>query len=207
MENTSSLQINEKNVPKLVFFEGIPASGKTTLINYLTQKFQFCRSFTEVIDEKGQPFPWSHFKGKSQAFFNRSDVRKIKLALSLNVPIVLLDRGYASTISHTFIEYFFFKRKRKVIATINFFKKELSILKNLDVYYIFLSNNPKSSQNRKKLPKGDIWENKERLKATQLFYSIFFFNRPNVFTIDVSSNSLPQVKKECEKILLKIKKS
>jgi len=189
----------------LVIFEGLPGSGKTTITTYLSKKYHFCVRIGEVIDYRGNEIPIEKHRGKRWDFFTRSDKNKIKLWRSkLKNKIVLLDRGYVSTISHGFAREFVEKISplNKIIQD---FKKKLD-LKESDIYYVYLDNDIKTSLKRDKHSPEDIWGKRPQLEATRLFYEIFFLFRKNVYNIKSNKLSLQGCKKICDKIILEIKK-
>jgi len=190
----------------IVIFEGLPGSGKTTLTRYLDKKFDFCKRVGEVIDLKGNDIPIEKHYGKNWDFFTKSDIRKLKIFNKKSKEkILLLDRGFPSTISHGFIRQVV-EEKSPIYKIINSFKKEINY-KNVKIHYIYLKNNVKKSLKRKKHKDDDIWGKEKNLEITNLFYELFFLFRENVFTIDVDKLSLNQTKKRCKKILLKLNKS
>jgi hypothetical protein len=190
---------------KIIFFEGLPGSGKTTMTKHLEDKYPFCIRIGEVIDSLGKEIPLEKHFGKNSNFFVKSDINKLKISKNSKNKIILIDRGFLSTLSHGFTRKIENKEK-DFDFILKQFDKKLDF-KNMELYYIFLKNTPKTSLRRSKHPPEDIWGTEENLIKTELFYKIYFLFRKNVFVINSDKLPLAECKRRCEKIVLNIKKS
>ena len=69
----------------IIFFEGLPGSGKTEVTQYLEKKYPFCVRLGETVDEELVEIKNKDFKDKGRDFFNRSEILKIKKS-KINFP-------------------------------------------------------------------------------------------------------------------------
>ncbi|NMB66720.1 hypothetical protein GYA25_01520 [Candidatus Woesearchaeota archaeon] len=189
----------------IIIFEGLPGSGKTSITKYLSKKYPFCIRIGEVIDKEGKEIPIEKHYGKEWSYFTRSDLNKLNLwKKRYTEKIVLLDRGFLSTLSHGFA--------REVVHKNSPFHKILKEFeKKIDpklegVYFIYLEQSSKNSLKRSLHPPKDIWGKIPELNATKLFYETFFLFRRNVFRINCEKLDLKKCLRNVEKIVLEIKR-
>jgi|GEM_PF-1796260 len=179
----------------IFIFEGLPGSGKTSLTKHLDQKYDYCHRVGEVINSEGEEIPQEEHYDKEWEFFVESEINKFQ---TNNEEVILMDRGFPSTVSHGFCREVM-NRESPVKEIMRELKEKLPEYDNIN--YIYLRNNPETSLERAKHDHEDIWGKKSFLEATQLFYETFFLERQNVYEIDVVDNNLEEVKREAEAII------
>lgn len=172
----------------IFIFEGLPGSGKTSLIRDLSKDLG-CFKVGEIIDTMGKEIS-PKIKGLSgQSFFFDNDFRKYSLAqkMSSQGACVLMDRGYLSTIAYNLC----FKdegHRRKILILEKDLKKKYS---SRDFFYIYLALGVDISLKRKKILKGNennLWSFRENLITISNFYESRMSKLKNCLILDGSAN-------------------
>ncbi len=166
----------------IIIFEGLPGSGKTTLINQLSEEFEISK-VGEIIDKRFHEISPEKSKGLPQNFFLQSDKLKYFSAkkLSKNKPC-LVDRGIFSTIAYNLC----IKNKTKLSK-----KDYRPILKkyDLDCIYVYIKISSELSIKRKNKKMNevlDLWSFKKNLKKINKFYDETFSKMDNVIIFEGS---------------------
>jgi thymidylate kinase len=147
----------------LVVLEGLPGSGKTSLLDLLRHEF-FC--VPEILPS---------FSGATrQKDFLRHDFAKLRAGRASGIA-ALVDRGYASTLAWNYarlvidgaIDYY---------DLLGYASKCWGRPEHRPDLYIIIDVDPATSLARKNRPvvEGDLWTRQEYLAASSLFYEHYF---------------------------------
>lgn len=185
----------------IIVFEGLPGSGKTTLIKRISKKFNQPYIF-ELIDKDEAELRPEESEKEGIDYFLKNDLKKYTWAyrLSKNNLFVLVDRGAFSTFAYNSCggEK---KNLRKAKENLNKINKEF----DKKVVYIYIKINPAVSLSRKKARenKNNLWSFEKNLKKIGEIYDKIFEEKANVIIID-GSKSLSMVQTEIETMLNKL---
>ena len=181
------------NRTKLIVLEGLPGSGKTRHIEFLSK-----HSY-KIIKEIALKPP----KALGEAFFLKNDIEKYKLVPPKG--IIVMDRNYASTLAYNFSmllnsDFAFFDVLRWYLSA----KKYGKIWQPYS--YIYIKTPIKESLKRKKRKIAHpAWSDPAKLRMMTLFYWFFFtFVERRVNVIDGIASIATQ-RKELLAFLHKIK--
>lgn len=187
----------------IVYVEGIPASGKTSVIQALsTQYSAIVAGIPEYIDAAlGKQAETSH----DQGYFMRNDELKWLSAIKSSKKINLVDRGHLSTLIYNLAEYKFNNYTKGLDAYVWY--KNI-VLKNnrLPNRYILLRNTPSISLSRRKelYDSRNMWDKEEVLDYCNRMYLELiseFESQIPITVIETIPFSLAEVIKEVKKIL------
>lgn len=150
------------NGSRLVVLEGLPGSGKTSHLKYLSQ-----HSY-KTIKEISLKIP----KRIDEKFFLQNDLEKYRKVPSRG--LVIMDRNYVSTLSYNFSrlldgDFTFFR----VLKWYLFSRSHGFIWQ--PYYYIYIRTPVAHSLKRKKRATAHkIWADPVKLRMMELFYNTFF---------------------------------
>lgn len=165
----------------LIIFEGLPGSGKTTLIKRISKNLKL-PSVGELVNSDAKYILPKESELKGINFFLKSDLLKYSIGSKKSKSLVLIDRGTYSTMGYNLCS----KKEHELKAKKNMAK----INKKYDdkCIYIYIRISPSISQKRKikKENKNDLWSFPENLKKINSFYDKVFFNKNNVIVVDGS---------------------
>lgn len=154
---------------KIIYIEGIPASGKSTLIESLSSKYN---KDIDIIPEyinidQGKKAEVSH----DPDYFKKNDVIKWLMAAKSKKKLIFVDRGHLSTVIYNLAE-FKISKKIESLKIIDWYFE--TILKNnyLPDYYVLLETKPAVSLKRRTKLMGlhNIWEHEDALGLANEYY-------------------------------------
>ena len=170
----------------LIIFEGLPGTGKTTLIHQLSKELNLPK-IEEILDQNLNKISPQKTRGFSQKFFFHSDKLKYSLAKETDKKkIVLMDRGIFSTWAYNIC-----LNDKNILRQAKNNAKSIIKKYDSDCIYMYIKISAKLSLIRKKKKENDpldIWSFKENLKKTEKFYDNKFKSMKNVIVIDGSKN-------------------
>ncbi|MCL4379417.1 hypothetical protein M1589_02615 [Candidatus Marsarchaeota archaeon] len=149
------------NSNKLIVLEGLPGSGKTSHLEYLSK-------FYSTISEISSKMP----KNPNDEFFLNNDIKKYRLASKKELTI--MDRNYVSSLAFSFsklldLDFTFFHVLRWYLC-----KRRAGLLWQ-PYFYIYIKTPVPCSIARKKRKKPHrIWSNPSKLMMMEIFYSFYF---------------------------------
>jgi thymidylate kinase len=164
----------------VISFEGLPGSGKTTLINKLSDSY----SVIEEIYLKENDFCNLKYE---KSFYILNDISKITKGKQ-SFGICFIDRLFPSTLGYEYIKLMNRKENCYYIT----FQKILSYIDmNLvpDLYIFIETDIDKSIKRKECINKNNIWGNKNDLELMNKFYNYYFeFLESNTDVIKISNN-------------------
>ena len=165
----------------LFVFEGLPRCGKTTLIRELSKDLNALHIY-EIMDKNCCELLPSEIGAVTQRFFFNNDARKYALAKKYaHKKIVIMDRGYLSTIAYNLC---LIKSEKQLLKK----EKQLSKKYRPGTIYIYIRISPEMSMaRRKKKPNNpeDMWSYFNNLCETEIFYEQRL-NNSNTIAVDGS---------------------
>ncbi len=186
-----------------IVFEGLPGSGKTTLVNHFARIFE-AEVVPEIID-LGES--WKRACATNdQSFFWQNDLQKSLIAAQAPKH-AFLDRGYVTTLAYNYSGWIFNQESDFPKLLNNYFTD--IVPKNLqpDAYLLF-SMSTKLSNERKKREtiKGHPMQDEDFLKKIHFFYQSFLSTfEPDIPVYHVDANaSLETVQENVKHILTRI---
>jgi len=168
------------NIPKrIIVLEGLPASGKTTLANYLVQKYQFSK-----INESLGRLSEKNITDDQEEIFLETLEKYQKAARSIKT--CMIDRGVPSMICWDFCaeKLGYAKNYQEKVTWV-----EEAIQKG-ELYepdlYVYIGIDPEDSLKRRERPQTDIdvWSGYKGMAYAKLFYDDYFSSKSNVVNID-----------------------
>ncbi len=154
----------------IIYFEGISCAGKSTIIDALKSKLPAAVSISELPDD--------YKKHKNLDDFCRyNDERKSRTAkkLSKETPVVLVDRGYASTMVYNFIQYQL-GLSSEYIKTLKWYVENIGRKLLKPDLYVYIKIKDKTAIKRAKslnrFSKTIAWYNNPKIGSE--FYESFF---------------------------------
>jgi len=182
----------------ILILEGLPGSGKTSTIKYLSKKLHN-PYVGELNDNNWRTLNPEGVNGRDIKYFLKNDIRKYSMALQLSKynPLVFVDRGSLSTWA-----YYCCQGNRKKIKMA---KENHELIRDKyqdNIIYIYIKINSKLSSIRKKKKKdnNDLWCFKKNLVKTEKFYNKRLLNKENVVEI-FGNKPLKDIQKELEYLL------
>ncbi|MFB6144132.1 MAG: AAA family ATPase [Candidatus Nanohaloarchaea archaeon] len=181
-----------------VLFEGLPGTGKTTITSRLAEEYDNVERIGEVLDGDYREVPQEEHSEKSVDFFVDSEYNKKDYAAEQDADITVFDRGFPSTVSHTFA--------REVVDSDSPFRQTVEEFEDYledvdDAHYVYLESDVDTSLERSFHEEDDIWGARQFLEATQMFYDVFFLGRDDVHRVDAAENSEDEVYDYCSEII------
>ncbi len=171
------------NGSKLIVLEGLPGSGKTSHLKYLSRRSD------KVIHEIQLKVP----KKASEEFFLQNDLEKYR-----KVPqkgLIIMDRNYVSTLSYNFsklldLDFTFFKVLGWYLSS-----KNQGLMWQPSFYIYIKTPVSRSLKRKKRAAPHEIWSNPAKLKMMRFFYDAFFLlMERRVKRIDGSTSAISQQK-------------
>jgi len=146
----------------LVIFEGLPGTGKTTLIHQLSKELNLPK-IEEILDQNLDKISPKKTRGFSQKFFFHSDRLKYSLAKKTDKKkIVLIDRGIFSTWAYNIC-----LNDKNILRQAENNAKSIIKKYGSDCIYVYIKISAKLSLIRKTKKANDpldTWSFKENLK-------------------------------------------
>lgn len=177
--------INVPNI-KIFAFEGLPGTGKTSIVNFFSEKG------TSTVQQILPSEPLCDFD-MPQSFYFRSDQMKTKYYLKSKDKICLLDRYYVSTLAYywSYDKIHMTNRYRKALRWYKNSLKNKTLIRPFSVFCIAIS--PVLSLARKGREQSNstnnLWCNKDFLKYFNNYYDYFYNNiEPKTRVIKLSGN-------------------
>lgn len=170
----------------IIYFEGLSCAGKTTLINYLKSNSD---NKVSVIDEL--PIDYSKIKDVDNFCRKNDEIKSKNAHRKSRHSIVLVDRGYASTLAYNYIQH--------QIGVSNEYLKSLKwyfdrILNNRLVkpdMYVYIDIETKDVEKRaKKLNKFNeniAWYSKPEI-GRKFYYMFFKYFEPEIPLLRLNAN-------------------
>ncbi len=185
---------------KIIVLEGLPGTGKTTLVEHFSECSEV-ETIAEIISNEKE---WlATKKVEDQDFFWANDIEKFRRAHRSN-KIVLMDRGYVSTLAYNFAKKQLEKDAHYDYLLgryyIDFVEKSLQ-----PTHYVYIDVSLQDSFARKERSfiKGNPWYDPNYLNHIINYYQYFFEElEPNVHVTRVSpKNTLEDIKKDITEIV------
>lgn len=114
----------------IIFLEGLPGVGKTTLIAELRKKNVHCVDEIIIKNDTQQ-------KDQPQSFFIDNDDQKVKEASEFSNQLVVVDRGPLSTLAYSLVRHKL-DNSFDFMSTVNWFSTAKSIYERNNVKVLFL---------------------------------------------------------------------
>lgn len=185
MYNTSQ----KMKTPEVVYFEGIPGSGKTTITKLLAQAYP---DIAVAIDEYIHPAGDIEVNPGDQRIFMENDELKYQTARNA-AKTALVDRGHLSTVLYTHAQNLI-KGNQDLSYVDNWYFGEILANNKLPDAYVLLDIDPETSLLRRRpgLPNWDnMWEHIEALTFARDNYPRYMgMFEPNVPVLTLSSTSM-----------------
>ncbi len=154
---------------KIIYVEGVPASGKTTIVKKLYEKFD---NTIDIIPEyinlaDGSKAEISH----DPNYFRNNDEMKWQIASQSKKSYTFVDRGHLSTVIYNLAE---FKIAKKIenLEIIDWYFEKILANNCIPDYYILLQTNPINSLKRRQRLLGphNMWEHEKALHFANEYY-------------------------------------
>jgi len=156
----------------VVYVEGIPASGKTTIINRLLGKFnRLIDIVPEYVDSReGKRAEITH----DPNYFIKNDEAKWQLSQESNKKFVFVDRGHLSTVIYNLVEVRI-KKNIDRLKILDWYFDSILGKNRLPSYYILLQADPLISLKRREkfFVSHNIWDYQESLEFANDYYIKF----------------------------------
>lgn len=142
--------------------EGLPGGGKTTIFNHFSKN----RNFNVVEQIIHHNF---YHKAKENYYFYSDYLKYKKAEILSRKKVVLMDRGYMSTLAYNYAY-------NKIFKSNNYIRAKKEIKKNSAIFSIpcmllYIAINTKTSLRRKnRMNKQSIWRNEKFLSFMKDFY-------------------------------------
>ena len=169
----------DKLSKKIIVLEGLPASGKTTLANYLSENM----GYYKVNESMGKLSP-QHITNSQIEIFTET-LGKYGIAKTVDSNCII-DRGYPSLLCWDYCA-------EKLGYAKDYFKRNIWIKKSLgngELFepdlYVYLDIDPIRSTERRprQTNKIDVWSGRQGMGYAREFYNRFFIGRSDVVRID-----------------------
>lgn len=138
----------------ILFLEGLPGVGKSTLISHLREKGVFC------VDEVLHGDNPQSKDGDSQLFFMDNDDEKLRLAGESDAPLIVVDRGPISTLAYNLVQHKI-TRTHDIMPVVSWYSNIADIYARKDVRVVYLKGQSTLPYNDTKDPYGSL--NNQRL--------------------------------------------
>lgn len=148
----------------IVYVEGIPASGKTTTINCLSNKFpNRVYGVPEYVNKEEV--------GTDQSYFMKNDEMKWQMAKDSDRELTFVDRGHLSTVIYSLAESKI-RQSQDMSRVLDWYFERVLSQGKLPDYYVFLETDPKLSLERRKylLTPDNVWDYQEALEFANAYY-------------------------------------
>ena len=184
--------------PEVVYFEGLPGSGKTSLIKQMAASHP--DRFT-TVDEYVDPNEASSASIQyDQTFFLANDELKYKLARRSEKPCCLVDRGHLSSVLYS-LAYTRIRGDRDLPYVVDWYFDRILKDGMLPDRYIYLDISPETSLARRTRTLGwdNMWDHKDALVFARENYPIFMRTYElgvPVLTLNSEQQSLPEMQEE-----------
>lgn len=183
--------------PEVIYFEGLPGSGKTSLINLISASYpNIFSTVGEYVDPVGGLEASVRY---DQRYFLANDELKYKLARESGKPC-LVDRGHLSTVLYS-LAYTRIRGNHDLSYVVDWYFD--TILENgmLPDQYIYLDIAPETSLARRarSLDWDNMWDHKEALIFARDNYPIYmrtYESNVQVFTLNSDRQSLREMQNE-----------
>jgi thymidylate kinase len=157
----------EEKESLVVYVEGIPGGGKTSIINRLAQKFP-----DRVLGVPEYVNPRKNNEG--QNYFMKNDEMKWKIARNSEKVLTFVDRGHLSTVIYSLAELKI-KENTNMLEVLDWYFESVLIEKRLPDYYVLLNIDPTLSLERRKdsWSADNMWDYREALEFANQYYAKF----------------------------------
>lgn len=182
----------------VIYLEGLPRSGKTSLTHSLSARFPQTVSFVpEYLDAREAEEAYTN---DDQLYFQRNDELKYYKARSSSSAICLVDRGHLSTVIYN-IARIKYKKSQDSKSIIDWYFQKVHPNKMFPDLYIYIDTKPEMSLSRKKEPPdpNNLWDYEDVLGFAREYYLYFMKNYESevpVLIVDSNKNSLEQMERE-----------
>ncbi len=173
--------------PEIIYFEGLPRSGKTTLTNQLSREYPQLAAVGEYI----HPALEDESNWANQRIFMENDELKYKVAQAYGKQC-LVDRGHLSTLLYTHA-YNLIRGDKDLSYVDDWYAGTILKNKMLPDMYIYLDIPAEVSFNRRTIPLDldNMWDHLEALNFARENYPRYIGTfEPNVPLITLSSHTL-----------------
>lgn len=182
----------------IIYIEGIPASGKTSVIKSLASKYPTrLDGIPEYIDVKsGRIAEKTH----NQEYFMQNDTLKWRNARKSKKEFVLVDRGHLSTLIYSLAE-FKFQNTIERLDTYSWYIESILRNKRLPDKYLIFKNEPRTSMLRRQAKNNseNMWDKEEVLEYCNTMYLQLIKKYEKsipMLIIDTSKLTLNQIEKK-----------
>lgn len=153
----------------IVYVEGIPASGKTTVLKRIEKRFPesilYVPEYVNV--EEGKRAEMSD----DQGYFMRNDGLKWRTARESTKDITFVDRGHLSTVIYN-LAAFQMLHTIECLNVVRWYFEDVLANNRLPDSYVFIRTEPSASLDRRRhlLTPDNIWDHQEALEFANEFY-------------------------------------
>ena len=178
----------------IIFFEGLPGAGKTSVANVLSKTPGNFLVVPEIIYKKR--FPKYH-NSKNQRYFFENDENKLERAIKISQEgkVAIVDRSPLSTYTFNYTKSIL--NNEPVSENVEkWFEKTWLKLTKVNVVIFYLKVSPKIGMLRKNrtVDHKEPWSNLKGLRLTRNLYENFIKKYPDIFIeIDTNDKSVNNV--------------
>lgn len=183
--------------PEVIYFEGLPGSGKTSLTDLVSVShsdvFKKVSEYVVPVEALEASVQYN------QRYFQTNDELKYKLARECG-KTCLVDRGHLSTVLYS-LAYNRIRGDQDLSYIIDWYFDRILKERMLPDRYIYLDISPETSLARRarSLDWDNMWEHKEALIFARENYPILmqtYESEIPVYTLNSDSQSLPEMQKK-----------
>lgn len=187
--------------PEVIYFEGLPFSGKTSLTSQIAREHpdEFASVEEYTHPDKDIPGIFDY-----QEFFMRNDELKYRIARECGKRC-LVDRGHLSTVLYSHA-YNRIKGYRDLSFVDDWYTEKILRENMLPDMYIHLDVSPETSIARRtgELTEDNMWDHLEGLKFARTHFPLYVaMYEPHVpvITLDSENKSIAELKNDVESVL------
>ncbi len=201
--------------PIIIAFEGMPKSGKTSILSTIIDSNNFkAIVLDELYFTKEQLLSLEDKRGalnESKWFIEEEIKRGNLIKQNNNLDIILVDRMYISTLAYCYARSKINKRPKEFHELVKYFNFRKNNMINYDYIIIFDNTVNGSISNRGNTNISsdlEYWVNKNFLKFYRNFYieQAYKYTNAEIIIIDASKRSWKNIYTEVYKCLLNINK-
>lgn len=181
--------------PLVIYFEGLPGGGKTTLIT--NAAIDYPELFTAIPEYLNAQAALEASKAKNQTYFWSNDEDKYRAARGSR-KIALVDRGHLSTVIYS--RAYTLLKDNVLADTDEWYENTILANGMLPDLYVHLSVSPKTTFARrpKTLSWDNVWDYPEALTYArqELRRLIQVYEQVPILEIDADTLTIPEVQKK-----------